>query len=100
MQHAQWVGWFASLILLFTIGKQIYKQWREQTVKGISKWLFAGQTTAELGFVIYSYLVRDWVFVATNLALLIENFVGLCLFYKYRMPKESVKTPPRHLRVL
>jgi MtN3 and saliva related transmembrane protein len=100
MQNVQWVGWLSSLILLLTIGKQVVKQWKEQTVKGISKWLFIGQTVAELGFVIYSYLVKDWVFAATNLVLLIENFIGLCIFFRFRKQRRGKSPSLPQLKVV
>jgi hypothetical protein len=32
----------------------------------VSKWLFVGQATASGGFLCYSLLVNNWVFVVTN----------------------------------
>ena len=46
------IGWFSSLILVVTIAKQVYKQWREGTSEGVSKWLFVGQISASLGLTI------------------------------------------------
>ena len=71
------LGWISSLILSVTLFLQIRKQWKEKTSHGVSHWLFAGQVVAEIGFIIYSVLVENWVFAATNVVLLIENFVGL-----------------------
>jgi uncharacterized protein with PQ loop repeat len=31
------IGWVSSMILVFTIGKQIHKQWREDSSDGVSK---------------------------------------------------------------
>ena len=78
------IGWFSSLVLILTIGKQIHKQWQEGTSQGVSKWLFIGQVTASAGFAVYSWMLRNWVFVVTNVVMLISAFVGLgmVLFHK------------------
>ena len=48
------IGWFSSVVLVLTIGKQVYKQWKSGSSEGVSKWLFLGQMTASAGFTIYS----------------------------------------------
>ena len=73
------VGWFAAVVLLATIGYQVYVQWRSGSVAGVSPWLFTGQLIASVAFLIYSVLVENWVFVVTNsmtaLAALVGKFV-------------------------
>lgn len=81
------IGWFSSLVLLLTIGKQIYKQWQDKTSQGVSKWLFIGQVVASAGFAIYSYLVHNWVFVVTNLMMLVSAFAGLGITLRQRHAK-------------
>ncbi|MFN2455894.1 MAG: hypothetical protein ABR577_16920 [Pyrinomonadaceae bacterium] len=78
------IGWVSSLILVLTIGKQVYKQWHEGTSEGVSKWLFVGQLAASLGFTIYSWLVRNWVFVVTNSLMLINGLLGLFIVMRHR----------------
>ena len=78
------IGWISSLLLVATMAKQVAKQWRELSTKGVSKWLYIGQFTAEIGFVIYSVLVRNWVFVFTNVMLLALNVIGLILLLRNR----------------
>ncbi len=73
------IGWTSSLILLCTIGKQIYKQWHEGSSEGVSKFLFIGQMAASLGFLTYSWLVRNWVFVATNAFMVLNGILGLLI---------------------
>jgi uncharacterized protein with PQ loop repeat len=78
------LGWCSSLVLLTTIVAQIVKQCREGSGKGVSRWLFVGQTAASLGFTIYSALVHNWIFTITNGALLVSAIVGLwvTLYFK------------------
>ena len=78
------IGWASSLILLLTIGKQVYKQWQEGSSEGVSKWLFIGQMAASAGFTIYSWLVRNWVFVVTNSLMLVNALVGYGIVLRHR----------------
>ncbi len=73
------IGWVSSLILVLTIGKQVFKQWKEGASENVSKWLFIGQLAASLGFTIYSWLVHNWVFVVTNAAMLVNGVLGLLI---------------------
>lgn len=79
-----WLGWFSSCVLILTIGKQVYKQWNEGTSEGVSKWLFIGQITASAGFLIYSILIWNPVFIFTNLVLAFNSLVGLALMWRQR----------------
>ena len=36
------IGWISAVILLATIARQVYAQWRAGTTAGLSKWLFIG----------------------------------------------------------
>ena len=83
------IGWASSLILLATLIKQVYKQWKDGTSEGISKWLFVGQLAASIGFTIYSYLVGSWVFMATNALLTINNIIGIFLYFYFRKRPED-----------
>jgi uncharacterized protein with PQ loop repeat len=78
------IGWFSSFILVLTIGKQVYKQWKSGSSQGVSKWLFVGQITASVGFTIYSVMVDNWVFVVTNALLLVSALLGILIVFKHR----------------
>ncbi|MFN7945326.1 MAG: hypothetical protein U0Z53_08245 [Blastocatellia bacterium] len=73
------IGWISSVILLLTIGKQVWKQWQEGSSQGVSKWLFIGQIAASTGFSLYSWLLRNPIFIITNLLLLLSAVAGLCI---------------------
>jgi len=81
---AEAVGWVSSGILVLTIAKQVYKQWREGSSEGVSKWLFVGQMAASLGFTVYSWLVSNWVFVVTNALMLCNGLLGLLIVLHHR----------------
>jgi MtN3 and saliva related transmembrane protein len=83
------IGWVSSFILVLTIGKQVYKQWQDETSEGVSKWLFIGQLAASLGFTIYSWLVHNWVFVVTNAVMLVNGLLGLCIVIYHRRRKKN-----------
>jgi uncharacterized protein with PQ loop repeat len=78
------LGWTSSVILLLTLVKQVYKQWKDGTSEGISKWLFIGQLAASIGFTIYSVATKSWVFAFTNAALTINNIVGIILYFRFK----------------
>lgn len=73
------IGWISSIVLIATIGKQVYKQWKEGKSGGVSKWLYAGQIVASLGFAIYSYLVGNWVFIFTNSVMVLNGVAGFLI---------------------
>jgi MtN3 and saliva related transmembrane protein len=73
---ADLIGWSAAFILLLTIGRQVYTQWRDRASAGVSNWLFIGQMAASLGFVVYSWMLHSWIFLATNMMMLVVAVVG------------------------
>lgn len=83
------IGWFAAIILLLTIGRQVYTEWRDQSTRGLSKWLFVGQLVASTGFVVYSWLLKNWVFVATNVLLLLTSALGQWVFIRNKRREKS-----------
>lgn len=80
----QFIGWAASAILLITISTQILRQWKERSSRGVSRWLFIGQMTASAGFTVYSWLLRDWVFICTNALMFLSAVVGLGIVLHHR----------------
>lgn len=78
------IGWASSIILLLTLIKQVHKQWKDGTSEGISSWLFVGQLLASIGFTVYSYSVKNWVFTVTNGLLTINNVIGICFYFYFR----------------
>lgn len=73
------VGWTAALLLLATMGRQVWSQWRSGQVAGVSSWLFVGQIAASLGFTVYSALLGNAVFVFTNVLMLLNAVLGLLI---------------------
>ena len=70
------VGWAASAGLIATLVRQVATQAADDSARGISLWLFAGQIVASIGFIVYSVLVDNRVFVLTNTCILITAIVG------------------------
>ena len=70
------VGWTASAILLATLTRQIITQWRDKDAKGVSRWLFAGQMAASIGFIVYSWMLDNWVFIVTNSLIPLTAVIG------------------------
>ena len=70
------LGWLASAILIATVSRQVWKQWRERRIEGVSRWLFVGQIATSALFVVYSWLLQNWVFVTVNGFLLLAAIIG------------------------
>ena len=85
----QLIGWAAATILLLTLGRQVYTQWRDRTSKGVSRWLFVGQCAASAGFIVYSWLLQNWVFVVTNVLILVTAVVGEVIYLRNRRPAKK-----------
>lgn len=96
MEPADWLGWSASALLLATLGRQIWVQWRERSTQGVSGLLFTGQMLASLGFTAYSWLLHNWVFVVTNAALLLTAVLGQWVYRRnVRLEQRSgLDVPP------
>jgi MtN3 and saliva related transmembrane protein len=78
------VGWLSSGILVLTVSRQVYTQWKRGSSEGVSQWLFLGQMAASVGFSIYSWLVQNWVFIVTNVLLLAAAIVGYSILLHHR----------------
>jgi uncharacterized protein with PQ loop repeat len=87
------IGWISSVILLLTIAKQVHKQWHDGTSEGVSRWLFLGQLAASAGFTVYSWLIHNWVFVATNALMVVNGVVGLWITSRQRRTETSNAAP-------
>lgn len=81
---ADLVGWAASAVLILTLVQQIVTQSRAPSARGVSPWLFAGQSLASVGFIIYSVLVGSAVFVVTNVCILVTAIVGQVIVARKR----------------
>ena len=82
------IGWVSSLILVLTVGKQVFKQWQEGSSEGVSRWFFIGQMAASVGFTIYSVLVRNWIFVVANAFMVLNGLLGYCITLRHRRREE------------
>ena len=78
------IGWLSSLVLLMTLVKQVYKQWKDGSSENISKWLFTGQLASSIGFTAYSVHTGNWVFVVTNALLTLNNIFGIFVYYHFK----------------
>ncbi len=84
MKSVELLGWASSLILLLTLIRQVHTQWRTGATAGVSKWLFVGQITASIGYILYSFLLHNWVYVSSNIAILLTAFLGEGIYLRNR----------------
>jgi MtN3 and saliva related transmembrane protein len=78
------IGWVSAFVLILTISRQVHKQYKSGSTAGVSHWLFIGQCTASVGFVVYSALVDNWVFVVANACILATAVVGQLIYLRNR----------------
>lgn len=78
------IGWTSAFILILTLGRQAYTQYRTRSIAGVSKWLFVGQLSASIGFTVYSWMLNNWVFVSVNFAIFITAVVGELIYLRNR----------------
>src|SRR5450755_3860145 len=90
------VGWASTAVLLATICRQVYSQWKSKATAGVSRWLFVGQISASIGFVCYSYLLHNWIFLFSNSAMLVTAIAGEIIYVANRRGWE--RTAPRAAR--
>jgi uncharacterized protein with PQ loop repeat len=98
MNFTDIVGWTSAAILLLTIGRQVYKEWRTRSTHGLSKWLFIGQIAASAGFVVYSFLLENWVFVTVNAFIAAAAAVGQVVYLRNRRMEAAAhgRSPQAH----
>jgi MtN3 and saliva related transmembrane protein len=86
------IGWVSSVVLLFTLMAQVLRQWRAPSVEGVSWILFSGQIAASLGFMTYSLLIQNTVFIVTNSLILATALTGQMIYLRKR--RRQRQTPP------
>lgn len=78
------IGWASTGILILTLVRQIVVSWRSAHPEATSRWLFAGQAAASIGFIAYSALLDNIVFVVANVLILATAIVGQWVNWKRR----------------
>lgn len=84
MPPADLVGWAASAVLLATLVRQVYVQWHERSTAGVSSWLFVGQIAASCGFIAYSWMLDNRVFIVTNVMIAMTAITGQLIYRRNR----------------
>ena len=86
------VGWTASALLIATLARQIHTQAQQDDAHGVSRWLFIGQMASSVGFVVYSWLLHNWVFITTNSLILLTAMIGQVVLWR----KRHARSRPGH----
>jgi MtN3 and saliva related transmembrane protein len=82
------IGWASSFVLLLTLATQTWKQYKSGSTRGVSKWLYIGEMVAAGGFVAYSVLLRNPVYVVSNALGVVTSLCGLVIFARNRQREE------------
>jgi len=83
------IGWAASAVLIATLVHQVRVQWQERSTEGVSGWLFIGQLAASLGFLTYSWLIENPIFVVSNGVLVLTALAGQLVYRRNRRIEKS-----------
>jgi MtN3 and saliva related transmembrane protein len=71
-----WIGWASTVVLLATLLAQIWRQWKMGKADEVSPALFVGQCIASAGFIAYSAMLGNIVFVVSNVMILTIALIG------------------------
>jgi hypothetical protein len=82
MTFVDLVGWTSSAILVATLARQVHKQATLGNGQALSRWLFVGQIAASLGFIAYSWMLRNYVFLLTNTIILGTAIAGQWVYFR------------------
>ncbi len=93
LSPADAIGWAASAVLMCTLLHQLRVQWQERSAEGVSGWLFIGQGGASAGFLTYSWLIANPVFVVSNGVLVLTALAGLAVYPRNRRIEKSSSSP-------
>ena len=83
------IGWGSALVLLPTFGVQTFRQWesRHEHASPTSLWFFGLALVGTFGQFIYSWMVGNWVYLALNGVLVVNNSIGLGIaLYRLKAP--------------
>ena len=73
------IGWGSAAILVPAFATQTYRQWqdRDRPVNTAALWFFVLVLIGTAGQVAYSWMVANWVYLALNGVLVLNNTFGL-----------------------
>lgn len=91
MNTPDMIGWGASAILIATLARQGWHQWKDPDPRGVSHWLFLGQISASVGFIAYSWMLDNIVFIVTNSLILVTAIVGQLVFLRAQRRSRRAK---------
>ena len=89
MNLQEFIGWGSALVLLPTFGVQTYRQWRDrhEHAGATSLLFFILAFIGTLGQFVYSWMVNNWVYLALNGCLVVNNAIGLGIaIHRTRIP--------------
>ena len=75
------IGWGSALVLLPTFGLQTYKQWKnkDEPAPASALWFFILALLGTGGQFVYSWMIGNWVYLALNGCLVVNNGIGLAI---------------------
>ena len=83
MNAAEILGYAAGAVTAFTFLPQVIKTWREQSAKDISLTMFLIAFINEIMWLIYGFMIDNFVIILTNAVMLLMSGIMILLKLKY-----------------
>jgi MtN3 and saliva related transmembrane protein len=83
MTSAEILGYAAGALTAFTFLPQVLKTWKEKSAKDISLNMFIIAFVNEIMWLVYGFMIDNWVIILTNAVMLVMSGIMIMLKLKY-----------------
>lgn len=83
MTPAEILGYAAGALTAFTFLPQVLKTWKEKSAKDISLNMFIIAFVNEIMWLVYGFMIDNWVIILTNAVMLVMSGIMIMLKMKY-----------------
>jgi len=77
------LGYAAGALTAFTFLPQVIKTWKEKSAKDVSLYMFIIAFLNEIMWLVYGFMINNWVIIATNAVMLVMSSIMILLKMKY-----------------
>ncbi|MFN8288931.1 MAG: SemiSWEET transporter [Chitinophagaceae bacterium] len=77
------LGYAAGALTAFTFLPQVIKTWKEKSAKDVSLYMFIIAFLNEIMWLVYGFMINNWVIIATNAVMLVMSSFMILLKMKY-----------------
>lgn len=86
MTASEYLGYAAGALTAFTFLPQVIKTWQSKSAKDISLIMFIIAFVNEIMWLVYGFMLDNWVIISTNAVMLLMSgfMIGLKLKYNHQ----------------